>query len=591
MAKLASMIDPEKRMRSRSIDAAFVTCVAAAVGFTCGGDGDGRDTAGGPGLASLDGSASATDGDGDGTAEDDGPTGGDGDGDGDGDGTVDDGPGSIPSKWDLGAFPDVDIELEQGCSKVDFLFVVDNSGSMGGEQGTLVQSFASFIEVLEDQQVGANYRIGVTTTAGDGFLRATSCRSRLEEFMFEWQFGTLDERDRGCLQNCAHDVLDIAQPWVEKSEGTTNLPEGIDMAAALQCIGPQGINGPGFERPLEAMLSAIRDPTSGFLRQDALFAVIFLTDEADCSASDENLDWLQFSGIEFWTNPDRSTSGSCWNAGVTCLGGPTVYDDCFPQDKDMSGQPTSDGDEAVLYPVQRYIDELNALAQKKQAEGGQGQVLLSLIAGVPLDYPETGQIVYQASDFPDFNIEYGIGPACERGTETVNDPPGIPDVRLRKVVEAFAGEDPNVFSICSEDYGVALVSIAEAIGDITERACVGGCVADDNPNQGGLQPSCMLVERFPPEEGLADRPVEPCVVTLDGWEFPDADAAACYRALVDHDGSTPTPSDDMTAQCITRGFNLELLVERRPGVPIPSGTSIDVDCNLLGQPGLTCDDI
>jgi hypothetical protein len=473
---------------------------------------------------------------------------------------------------------------------VDILFVVDNSGSMGGEQGTLVQSFASFIDVLEDQQVGANYRIGVTTTSGEGILRATSCRSRLEEFMFEWMFGTLDERDE-CLQNCNYDVLDIAQPWVEKSEGTTNLPPGVDMAAALSCIGPQGINGPGFERPLEAMLAAIEDPTSGFLRQDALFAVIFLTDEADCSASPENLSWLQYEGQAFWTNPDRSTSGSCWNAGVACTGGPTIYEDCRPQDKNMFGQPTTIPEDAVLYPVQRYIDEINALAQKKQAEGGQGQVLLALIAGVPLDYPETGQITYQDSDFPDFNLEYGIGPACERGTETVNDPPGIPDVRLRKVVESFAGEDPNVFSICGDDYSVALVSIAEAIGEISERACVGGCVADDNPNKSGLQPSCTLVERFPPDAGMVDRAVEPCKVTLDGWEFPTDTAASCYRALVDDDDSTPTPSDDMTAQCITRGFNLELLVERREGVPIPSGTAIDVDCSLLGPPGIKCEDV
>jgi hypothetical protein len=474
---------------------------------------------------------------------------------------------------------------------VDILFVVDNSGSMGGEQGTLVASFASFIAVLEDQQAGANYRIGVTTTAGDGFLRATSCRSRLHEFVFEWQFGSLDERDRGCRDHCAYESLAIPQPWVEKSEGTTNLPPGVDMAAALQCIGPQGINGPGFEAPLEAMRAAILDPASGFLRQDALFAVIFLTDEADCSGSFEDISWLSNEGYPFWTNPERSTSGACWNAGVTCTGGPGIYDDCVPQDKNRFGEDATSPDDAVLYPIERYIDTINELAQKKQTEGGQGQVLLALIAGVPLDYPETGAIVYQDSDFPDFNLEYGIGPACDRGTETVNDPPGIPDVRLRKVVESFAGEDPSVFSICSADYGVALVSIAEAIGDITERACVGGCVADANAGLGGLQPTCTLVERFPPEAGLVDRPVDPCATTPDGWEFPNDAAAACYRALVDEGGATPTPADDMTPQCITRGFNLELLVERRPGVPIPNGTSVDVDCSLLAPPGVKCEDV
>jgi len=332
-------------------------------------------------------------------------------------------------------------------------------------------------------------------------------------------------------------------------------------------------------------------PDERFLRQDALFAVIFLTDEADCSASLANQSWLSSEGVVFWTDPERSTSGACWKAGVQCTGGPGIYDDCVPQDYNFQGQPTTDPDAAVLYPIDRYIDEINALAQKKQAEGGQGQVLLGLIAGVPLDYPETGVIVYQDSDFPEFDREYGIGPACDRGTETINDPPGIPDVRLRKVVESFASDDPNVFSICSDDYGVALESIAAAIGDITERACVGGCVVDLDAQTTGLQPSCTLVERFPPDAGLVDRPVDPCVVTDVGWEFPSIDAPACYRALVDADDATTTPADDMTAQCITRGFNLELVVERRAGVPIPSGTAVEVDCELVAPPGVACEDV
>jgi hypothetical protein len=473
---------------------------------------------------------------------------------------------------------------------VDILFVVDNSGSMGGEQGTLARSFRSFVEVLEAQQVGANYRIGITTTAGDGLLRATSCRERLGDFLFEWGFGTLDERQRGCLDHCEYDSLAIAQPWVEKSEGTTNLPPGVDMAAALQCVGPPGINGPGFERPLEGMYQVITNNTAGFLRDDALLAVIFLTDEADCSASLETQGWLMSSGEVFWEPGSGSTSASCWNAGVTCVGGPGVYDDCFPVDKGMDGLPTDDPNAAVLYPTDRYVDALTKLAIDRQAAGGQGQVLLSLIAGVPLDYPETGEIVFADSQFPDFNVQYGIGPACNIGAETVNDPPGIPDVRLRKVVESFAGGDPTVFSVCSDDYSIALQSIAGAIGEISERACVIGCVADLAPEK-GLQPSCVLVEQFPPELGEPDRVVEACKIAGDSWDFPGPNVDVCYRVLDDLDQSTAQKVDDMTTHCSTQAFNLELLVQRREGVPVPSGTSIEVDCDLLGQPGVKCEDV
>ena len=56
-------------------------------------------------------------------------------------------------------------QIELSVNKdVDILFVIDNSGSMGEEQGTLAANFASFIEVLERPEVKANYRIGITTT-------------------------------------------------------------------------------------------------------------------------------------------------------------------------------------------------------------------------------------------------------------------------------------------------------------------------------------------------------------------------------------------------------------------------------------------
>ena len=472
---------------------------------------------------------------------------------------------------------------------VDILFVVDNSGSMGGEQGTLAQSFASFINVLEAQEVGANYRIGVTTSAGDGLMRATSCRSRLQEFVFSWQFGDIDERQRGCLNNCSLDSIAIPDPWVEKSDGMTNLPPGIGMAQALQCIGPQGINGPGFERPLESMKNALEDNLQGFMREDALLAVIFVTDEADCSMDDETQFWIQSDGTVFWTDPTRSTSGVCWAAGVTCSGGPGVYDDCVAVDKGRNGLPTSDPDDAVLYPLDRYVDVLTEIAEQKQIEGGQGEVLVALLAGVPVDYPQTGVLIYEDSVFPDFNTEYGIGPGCGKGTETVHDPPGIPPVRLKEFAETFATDTRNVFSICSPDYGVALTDIASAIGEINERACVNGCVVDAAAGAPGLQPDCTLVQAF--GDGSPDAAVQPCILFDSGWDFPGDTVHACYRALTDVDGSTVTKQDDMSQQCLTVGSNVEYVVERREGVPVAAGTSVEVKCQLLAPVGTTCDEV
>ena len=77
---------------------------------------------------------------------------------------------------------------------VDILFVIDNSGSMGEEQGKLAGNFSSFISVLEDPAVKANYRIGITTTDNGnpwcgasttpeaGKLVFESCQDRIGEF-------------------------------------------------------------------------------------------------------------------------------------------------------------------------------------------------------------------------------------------------------------------------------------------------------------------------------------------------------------------------------------------------------------------------
>lgn len=470
---------------------------------------------------------------------------------------------------------------------VDILFVIDNSGSMGGEQGTLAASFGSFIDVLESQQVGANYRIAVTTTAGEGLIRASSCRTRLDEFLFSWQLGDIDERQRGCLDNCDIDVIELSEPWIEKGSGGTNLPPGIEVATALKCIGPQGINGPGFERQLESMRRALVDDTVGFMRDDALLAVIIVTDEADCSMTDDDELWINSEGSVFWSDPSGPSSGACWNAGVTCVGGPGVYDDCFAQDKNRQGQPTSDPDDAVLYPLKRYLDVLTEIAAKKQQLGGQSEVLVALLAGVPIDYPQTGILVYEDSEFEDFNLEYGIGPACGKGTETVHEPPGIPPVRLREFAEAFQVGDRNIYSTCDDDYGVAMNQIAAAIGDINERACVNGCVVDLQGAEDGLQPDCTLTEVF------ADAPardVPPCALADQGWDFPAADVHTCYLALTDTDGQTLSKADDMSPQCTTVGSNLEYVIARRKGVPVPNGTSVEVRCELTAPVGTSCDE-
>jgi hypothetical protein len=54
---------------------------------------------------------------------------------------------------------------EEGCAKIDILFVVDNSGSMAQEQANLATNFPQFISVIEAS--GLDYRVAITTTGMD----------------------------------------------------------------------------------------------------------------------------------------------------------------------------------------------------------------------------------------------------------------------------------------------------------------------------------------------------------------------------------------------------------------------------------------
>ncbi|MBK8236567.1 MAG: hypothetical protein IPK74_13510 [Deltaproteobacteria bacterium] len=71
-------------------------------------------------------------------------------------------------------------------------------------------------------------------------------------------------------------------------DGVPDSPE----AQALACMLPQGINGCGYESPLEAMLQALEPGAawnSGdrpFVRDNAKLAIVIVTDESDCSVQD-----------------------------------------------------------------------------------------------------------------------------------------------------------------------------------------------------------------------------------------------------------------------------------------------------------------
>ncbi|MBX3225620.1 MAG: hypothetical protein KF795_34260, partial [Labilithrix sp.] len=98
--------------------------------------------------------------------------------------------------------------------------------------------------------------------------------------------GTLPQNEKG--DNGAFRMTSkcgTTKRWVEKADATA--------AKDFQCLAQVGTGGPSIEMPLEATKLALNDRMSdgtnaGFLRDDALLAIVVLTDEDDCSRQDND---------------------------------------------------------------------------------------------------------------------------------------------------------------------------------------------------------------------------------------------------------------------------------------------------------------
>ena len=141
---------------------------------------------------------------------------------------------------------------------LDVLWVIDTSTSMSQHQSLLADQVGGFLDSLNS--TGLDYQMAVTTMD----MSASGAKGR-----FVAQAGT---------------------PVLLKST-TPNLTQVLSTRLKV------GDNGSPTERGLEAMKAALSEPlkngaNAGFLRDNSLLVVIFLTNEEDKSATADYVAWL-----------------------------------------------------------------------------------------------------------------------------------------------------------------------------------------------------------------------------------------------------------------------------------------------------------
>lgn len=189
---------------------------------------------------------------------------------------------------------------EPRCEDIDFLFVIDNSGSMSDDQQNLIANFPTFVEGIEHWIPSLkSAHIGIVTT--DSFYWNESGCQKL---------GALVTRTGG--YNAPADLCGINDPESpdEYADGNRFMTNNDDLVEAFTCAANVGTNGSGSEQQLGAMVQALEvyynspgQCNAGFLREYALLVVVILTDEDDQSGDipenwRDHLVWLKQGKME-----------------------------------------------------------------------------------------------------------------------------------------------------------------------------------------------------------------------------------------------------------------------------------------------------
>ncbi len=398
---------------------------------------------------------------------------------------------------------------------VDLLFVIDNSNSMAANQATLTRSISGLFNGLVNPiSNGAgvtlhppvtSLHVGVISTdLGTPGSTVPSCANS-------------DVGDDGMLNPIRNGrSMPAHQPWTTSPAGTrpsrcrmdpAQYPSFLTFEASsgntmglrddFICNAYLSIGGCGLEQQLESAYRALvthnpravagnTEVNAGFVRDDAVLAIVMFTDEEDMSVRD-----CRYA-----------------ESGVPCTDGTGAFDNTSTawasSDLNLRGYMYTPGSaQDPTWPIDRYMDPARPMRGFTSVKPGRpGNVVFAALAGVPIQFPQTGSgdVDWQAllGNNPDGSDGYTamspegpvsmqqrnmdpscstrVLPACRREGSTYNPtrPPcstdqqyfALPSRRVAEVARRFAAtyQTGTVSSICRFDYGQALDGVERLIG-------------------------------------------------------------------------------------------------------------------------------
>ncbi len=222
-------------------------------------------------------------------------SGGTGDGDGDSDTATQD----FPDDTD-GYDPIV------GCSKVDFLFVVDSHSGGNGSLNALKNSLESFVDGVQSKLPDHDLHFMVTDTddqwgsetCEQACLLEDSCESaNWPDYACDMTLTACDEQwGAGIVLPSGTDMPCNVEPGTRYLTGDN--PDTLEQD--LWCLLNVGTHGNGLQKQARSLYSALlpfnTNPggcNEGFLRDDALLVITLVTHLPDYTSDNEPPDWYE----------------------------------------------------------------------------------------------------------------------------------------------------------------------------------------------------------------------------------------------------------------------------------------------------------
>ena len=336
---------------------------------------------------------------------------------------------------------------------IDALLVLDDSAAMGPAQQRLRPELPRIVGLLADANAMRSVHVGVITT--DLGAPGISCGHA--------RGGRLIPVGAAAPAGC---LPPTATPWLTVTAQSANTPTGQPLDQTLACMTSVGEAGCGFEMPLEAARRQLLAPSGddlGFLRDEALLVVVFLTNEDDCS--------VEPSADVLGTNPGYGplTSFRCARYGLYCDGDligeqPARYTTC---------RPANAGDGGRLVEVSIYQALFGAPLGQGGAKADPGDVV---IAG--LHAPDAPVEVVAASGAAACGPGAGSCAALAHSCVQSDDASvfGDPAVRLHTLVAAGGGVSRSICEPSYRPFADELVARVEAAA--VGAACVPGALVD-----------------------------------------------------------------------------------------------------------------